>query len=184
VRINESTKHPGKCLVSVAEREPVSADKFSGGQPPIRTPNYFSVDPAGVENALVNEFFAPFQGLEKVREAHGNWAAAELAHEVCSEINQRIGKTRINSLDPSEEESVNATPPDANLESPYFAHLAMCKDAPVQPPLGWVLSDWTQRHFGDLLQACGNDKQLLQLENALGMPAPHRDVAQQTPAGQ
>ncbi len=49
-------------------------------------PNYFSLDPEEVENALLNEFLAPFQGLENVREAHGNRAAAELAVEVCTEF--------------------------------------------------------------------------------------------------
>ena len=88
VRINEfPTNHPGKCLVSVAERE-----RASSADPPRvaktfgRSPNFFSVDPTGVGNALINEFVAPFQGLEKVREAHGNWAAAELALEVCAEF--------------------------------------------------------------------------------------------------
>ena len=92
VRINEikgtgevkkgDEKGKKKCLVSVAEREHASAANSSPG----RSPNYFSLDPTGVENALVNEFVAPFQGLEKVREAHGNWAAAELALEVCAEF--------------------------------------------------------------------------------------------------
>jgi hypothetical protein len=161
VRINESATHPKKCLVSVAEREA-----------PRSSPNYFSVDPTGVENALVNEFFAPFQGLEKVREAHGNWSAAELAVDVCTEINFNLpasNETKMNTLDLSKDVNADGLPPyEANAESPYFAHLAMCETAPIQPPLGWMLSNWTQEHFPDLLQACGNKEQLTQLETALG----------------
>ena len=47
----------------------------------------------------------------------------------------------------------------------------MCKEgqpAPVQPPLGWVLSKETQAAFGELLKQCGNDDELSQLEIALG----------------
>jgi hypothetical protein len=190
VRIKKSTRppQPGKCLVSVAERV-------------IRrpSPNYFSVDPAGVENAWVNEFFAPFQGLEKVREAHGNWAAAQLAAEVCTDINLGINKTerskdsQTSPLDLSEEAIADNSPPfEANPESPYFAHLAMCKEAtagkdpkaknppPIQPPLGWMLSKWTEDNFPSLLSECGNSDELEHLETALGAnPAPHSDVAQQ-----
>jgi hypothetical protein len=96
VRINEvrgiegaeksSENAKKKCLVSVAEREHASATNSTSAQPTERSANYFTVDPTGIENALVNEFVAPFQGLEKVREAHGNWAAAELALEVCAEF--------------------------------------------------------------------------------------------------
>ena len=75
-----------------------------------------------------------------------------------------------------ETEPVDVKP---NPDRPYFAHLAMCKDqkeddktAPIQPPLGWVLSKWTQRHFGDLLTSCENEKQLQQLETALGGKPP------------
>ena len=219
VRINEikgtgevkkgDEKGKKKCLVSVAEREHASAANSSPG----RSPNYFSLYPTGVENALVNEFVAPFQGLEKVREAHGNWAAAELALEVCAEFTaaealktenvatpdhsgepvqipiadvpdnlgapsqMQIAAVRDNSADVSIDET---KPVDAKLnpDRPYFAHLAMCKDTdvssddkvkePIQPPLGWVLSTWTQEHFGELLQTCGNEEQLTQLEAALG----------------
>ena len=170
VRINESTKHPGKCLVSVAEREI-----------PRPSPNYFSVGPTGFENALINEFFAPFQGLEKVREAHGNRSAAELAVEVCTDINSNLpasNEAKMNTLDLSEEEEASvddAQPFDAKPGSPYFAHLAMCehpkgkdpKGAPIQPPLGWVLSKATQDNFHTLLDTCGNEQQLPQLEIAL-----------------
>jgi hypothetical protein len=166
VRINASTKHPGKCRVSVAEREI-----------PRPSPNYFSLDPEEVENALINEFVAPFQGLEKVREAHGNWAAAELAVEVCSEINSSFphNGTDTNPLDLSQEANVDrdTQPFDANPGSPYFAHLAMCTEKPGQTPtlkapLGWVLSKATQDHFKELLGECDNYAQLRELEFALG----------------
>jgi hypothetical protein len=199
-----------KCLVSIAEREHLSTTNSSIAQTTGHPPNYFSVDPAGVGNPFVNEFVAPFQGLEKVREAHGNWAAAELALEVCAEFTaaEDHAAVRGNSGEPSkkrnevasdnsgepsqtqitavrdnsayvsvdETEPVDVTP---NPDRPYFAHLAMCKDqkeddktAPIQPPLGWVLSKWTQRHFGDLLTSCENEKQLQQLETALGGKPP------------
>ena len=175
VRINGSTKHPGQCRVSVAERQ-ISRP----------SPNYFSVDPTGVENALVNEFIAPFEGLEKVREAHGNWAAAELAAEVCTEINDEIRETRPylvgNPPDLSEEVSLDETQPFdvSSLDSPYFAHLAMCTEKPGQPPtlkapLGWVLSKATQDHFKELLGECGNYQQLQELETALGGPEQFAD---------
>jgi hypothetical protein len=179
------------CLVSVAEREHAPADKSSAGQTSVRPPNFFSLGQEEVGNAFVNEFVAPFQGLEKVREAHGNWAAAELALEVCAEFTEaelaqlasepsqmQIAAVHDNSAGVSvdETEPVDIT---RNPDRPYFAHLAMCKDqkkddktAPIQPPLGWVLSKWTQKHFGDLLTSCENEKQLPQLETALrGKPA-------------
>ena len=74
-------------------------------------------------------------------------------------------------------------PFDGQPNLPYFAHLAMCKsdsddpdqpggstDLPLQPPLGWVLSQATQDHFGELLERCGNGKQISELEAALGKP--------------
>ena len=50
----------------------------------------------------------------------------------------------------------------------------MCTDngggpRPVQPPLGWVLSQKTEEGIGDLLTQCGNAEQLQQLKKALGM---------------
>jgi hypothetical protein len=178
VRINESTKRPGKCLVSVAEREPASAADPGTPQTPGRSPSYFSIDPTGLGNALINEFFAPFEGLEKVREAHGNWAAAQLAVEVCTEINktQINQKTQISPLDLSTRVRVDETQPfDANPGGPYFAHLAMCTEKQGEPPtlkapLGWVLSKATQDHFEELLGECGNYEQLRELEIALGKP--------------
>jgi hypothetical protein len=174
VRINESTKHPGKCLVSVAER-----------QIPRPSPNSFSVDPEEVENALINEFVAPFQGLQKVREAHGNWAAAELAVGVCTEINSNLPHNGpdTNPLDLSQGANLDrdTQPFDPNPGSPYFAHLAMCTEKPGQTPtlkapLGWVLSKATQDHFKELLGECGNYEQLHELEIALGKKAPQQQA--------
>jgi hypothetical protein len=194
VRINESpTRHPGKCLVSVAERGRTSQAASGAGPTSERPPNYFSPDQGEVENAWINEFLAPFQGLEKVREAHGNWAAAELALEVCADFATaeapkpdsaaapgspgeppptQVADVRDNSEDviADETEAVDVT---LKPDHPYFAHLAMCETpkgdepAPIQPPLGWVLSKWTEDHFDDLLKTCGNEKQLPQLETAL-----------------
>jgi hypothetical protein len=237
VRINEvrgiegaeksSENAKKKCLVSVAEREHASAANSNGAQPTGRsanyfTANYFTADPTWIENALVNEFLAPFQGLEKVREAHGNWAAAELALEVCAEFTAaeaaptenlvvrddfgrpfatRQAVSRATFGEPSQMQiaavrdysrdvSVDDTEPvDVKLspDRPYFAHLAMCKDpkdkepAPIEPPLGWVLSKWTQEHFRDLLDTCGNEKQLPQLETALRGKLPHNAGEQAAP---
>jgi hypothetical protein len=150
-----------------------------------RLPNYFSLNPSEIHNTFINELLAPFQGLEKVREAHGNWAAAELALEVCAEFtaaeasgtqnaathdNSGPSQTQIAAiLDNSGKVSIDETEPvdvKLNPDRPYFAHLAMCKDpeagklAPIQPPLGWVLSKWTQDHFAELLLDRGNDVQL------------------------
>jgi hypothetical protein len=76
-------------------------------------------------------------------------------------------------------------PFEAQPNLPYFAHLAMCKGdsddpdqpggstdppPPLQPPLGWVLSQATQEHFHELLERCGNGDQITQLEAALGRP--------------
>ena len=55
VRINE-VKDGRKCLVSIAEREPTPAAPASNSNKHSRPPNYFSVDPEEIENALINEF--------------------------------------------------------------------------------------------------------------------------------
>ena len=195
VRINE-VRNGRKCLVSVAERERTGSPGHSEKHP--RPPNYFSLDPEEVENALLNEFLAPFQGLENVREAHGNRAAAELAVEVCTEFPdaQKLvtGSVRgmlspqtqtAATLDDSKNASVaDAEPVEVKPDSPYFAHLAMCEGgapgapAPVQPPLGWMLSKATQDHFRDHLTSCGNDAELGRLELALGKPPAQRAAAQ------
>jgi hypothetical protein len=175
VRIKEP-KGENKCLVSVAEREERTLNHGA--------PNYLSVDPDQFENAWFNEFLAPLQGVTKVREAHGNRAAAELAVEVCAEFPDAPNGARATSQSPQtraaatldqgknigldDSESVKA-----NANNPYFAHLAMCTEKPGEPatlkaPLGWVLSKATQEHFPDLLGECGNDVQLSELETALG----------------
>jgi hypothetical protein len=196
VRIKEA-KDRGKCLVSVAEREGTSSADASGSQKSAQSPNYLSIDKEQVENAWINEFLAPFQGITNVREAHGNRAAAELAVQICAEFpeppksasgpapasrspapataSQSPQTQTADALDKAKVENVNDSPPvEASHENPYFAHLAMCKEgqpAPVQPPLGWVLSKATQKAFGELLKQCGNDHELSQLEIALGRQA-------------
>ena len=204
VRINEAKDH-GRCLVSVAEREK-SASQAS--------PNYLPLDRQQVENALINEFLAPFQGITHVREAHGNRAAAELAVQICAEYPEpgkpapqsasaplssasqsppasqspqtQAAAALSNAKDVTVDES---DPVEARPNMPYFAHLAMCsKDhkpdevAPVQPPLGWVLSRATQRAFKDLLNQCGNGRELRQLEIALGMQPQQGTAGSRRPA--
>jgi hypothetical protein len=185
VRINE-VKDGRKCLVSVAEREAKPAAPASNSDKHSRAPNYFSLDPEEIENALINEFLAPFQGLEHVRAAHGNLTAAELAVEVCAEFHNAPTLTidartlspqtqTASTLDDSKDVSLaEAKPVEVKSNSPYFAHLAMCKvgkpgkPTPIQPPLGSVLSKATQDHFQDLLEACENDAELRRLETAFG----------------
>ena len=111
-----------------------------------------------------------------MREAHGNWAAASLAVEVCDQINLNLphNGTDTNPLNLSEEANVVDTQPfDANPGSPYFAHLAMCTEKPgetptLKAPLGWVLSKATQDRFKELLGECDNYAQMHELELALG----------------
>jgi hypothetical protein len=194
VRIKEAKDH-GPCLVSVAERE--GAPSGAGAsQKPDNSPNYLSLDTEKVANAWINEFLAPFQGITNVREAHGNRAAAELAVQICAEYpeppkpalqsataplsagsqpppaSQSPQTQTAAALDKAKNETVNqSTPVEARQENPYFAHLAMCTEGdppPVQPPLGWVLSNATQKAFGELLKQCGNAHELSQLEIALG----------------
>jgi hypothetical protein len=168
VRINER-KGGNKCLVSVAERED---DSSTGG-----APNYLSLNADQFENAWFNEFIAPLQGVTKVREAHGNRAAAELAAEICTEFPEapQTGTAATQTaaaLETAKDVGLKDSEPlKAKPVDPYFAHLAMCKDAPIQPPLGWVLSKATQVRFHALLEACDNGEQLLELETALGLEA-------------
>jgi hypothetical protein len=76
------------------------------------------------------------------------------------------------TLDKAKNQSVGRShPAAAGQENPYFAHLAMCTEGtppPIQPPLGWVLSTATLTAFQSLLHQCDNDKELEQLEIALG----------------
>jgi len=185
--------------VSVTEREGTSSVDASDSQKSEELPNYLSIDKEQVGNAWINEFVAPVQGITKVREAHGNRAAAELAVEICSEFS-KLPKTTSGSalqsqaltspspqtqiaaaLDKAKDENVDDSPPvKASHQKPYFAHLAMCEEGkegqpgPVQAPLGWVLSNATQQAFGKLLQQCGNDHELSQLKIALGRQAKQR----------
>jgi hypothetical protein len=185
VRIKEAKDH-GPCLVSVAEREGAPSGAAGASQKPDNSPNYLSLDAEEIENAWINEFLAPFQGITKVREAHGNRAAAELAVQICAEYPEppkpasqlaaapQPPQTQTAApLDKAKNESVSQSiPVEARHENPYSAHLAMCTEGdppPVQPPLGWVLSNATRMAFGELLKQCGNDHELSQLEIALGM---------------
>ncbi len=170
VRINQPKAGGKECLVNAAERE--GASSTDG------TPNYLSVDPDQFENAWFNEFVAPLQGVTKVREAHGNRAAAELAVEICAEFPeapklapaaQSPQTATAATLDEGKRVGLDDSEPlKAKPDNPYFAHLAMCKDAPIQPPLGWVLAKATQDRFHELLEACDNEDQLHELEIALG----------------
>jgi hypothetical protein len=176
VRINEAN-HGKKCLVSIAEREHPQGD--------VPSPNYLSLRPHEnlLDNPWVNQFLAPFQGIYNVRGAHGNLAAAELAVEICDEFDESLrtaGATLASSKGANLEDS---HPLRARPNKPYFAHLAMCKDqadgepAPIQPPLGWVLSKETQENFTQLLEhSCENMDELKQLETALGKPAVQQTV--------
>jgi hypothetical protein len=186
VRIKEP-KGGDKCLVSVAEREERTPDHGA--------PNYLSVDPDQFENPWLNEFVAPLQGVTKVREAHGNRAAAELAVEVCAEFpdapkappspSQSPQTEAAATLDLAKDVGLDESESlKAKANNPYFAHLAMCTEKPGEPPtlkapLGWVLSRATQKQFPDLLGECGNDDQLHELEHALGKQALQHDAERQ-----
>jgi hypothetical protein len=175
VRIEQPAGLP--CVVSSTEREP-------GTSP--QSPNYLSVDPGQVANAWLNELVAPLEGVEAAREAHGNWAAAELALEICGEFGpqSRMASARgapvpsaqtQAAVTASQGKSVEFTDKAvaAKSDEPYFAHFAMCRSdaqgsVTVQPPLGWVLSLSTRQGLDGLIERCGNREQLTQLEAALG----------------
>src|SRR5208337_460901 len=181
-----------KCLVSVAEHEDDSSSSACGAQSSGQSDNYLSTCQNQVENAWLNEFLAPFEGVMKVREAHGNRAAAELAVQICAEVpeNASAGVSQPSAtpaapptlqsqvaatLAEAKNENVKDSPAfAASPEDPYFAHFAMCTldddgQRPVQPPLGWVLSKKTDEGIGALLTQCRNDEQLKQLKKALGV---------------
>ncbi|WP_271893335.1 hypothetical protein [Candidatus Phyllobacterium onerii] len=185
VRIKEAKDHR-QCLVSIAEHEGAPS---GASHKPDESPNYLSLNEEEVQNAWLNEFIAPFQGIKNVREAHGNRAAAELAVQICAEFRNRRSapasappsttsslspQVQTNApLDKSKNESVNQSPHvEASPEDPYFAHLAMCTEGvppPVQAPLGWVLSSATRTAFPELLRSqCENGTELEQLEIAIG----------------
>jgi hypothetical protein len=200
VRINRNNKADedrGKCLVSIAERESARSGGASDS-----SPNYFSLDGGLGENPWVNQFLAPFEGINNVRGAHGNLAAAELAGEICTESNEsqknafgtqptqqpvqtQIAETFDNSKYANLDDSHSL---EASPNGPYFAHLAMCTERPgkpstLKPPLGWVLSKATQDAFKQqrLFNQCGNDDQLRELEIALGKEAPRQVVGSAEP---
>ena len=143
---------------------------------------------------MINEFLAPFQGIKNVREAHGNRAAAELAVQICAEFpNSKSAhapapppetilqsamasqylQTQGATLDKSKNEIVDAIisrkGKRRNCRTSLISRCAQ-KDnpAPVQPPLGWVLSSATQTAFQKLLTQCENGTELEQLEIAIG----------------
>ena len=194
VRIDEP-KDGGQCLVSTTEPDPRSGNpSVSLNSPPSK--NYLSLDPEEVWNAWLNEFAAPLQGINNVREAHGNRAAAELAVKVCAEYPEPPNTaSKASAGSQSSETQVADTanrgktangnssgPAQARPDEPYFAHLAMCRydsqgDVNVEAPLGWVLSKATRDGLDRLLSRCGNDKQREELEAALGLPAQQQAAA-------
>jgi hypothetical protein len=114
--------------------------------------------------SLFNELSAPVIGIMSVREAHGFAAITGLAR-LCCEDSEQQAQNPITDI-------------GASLKSaaarPAFVHLAMCAAAtkqrnPINPPLGWVLSEATQGKFRDLLDTCGNDQELTTLGQALGV---------------
>jgi hypothetical protein len=174
VRIHEAIDNK-ECLVSSTEREKDA---------PAQLPNYLSVGPGQVANAWLNEFIAPLQGIESAREAHGNYAAAELGIEVCTQFGLSVGGAggqgqtlqmqAANTADRGKDADITKSKPvKAKAHKPYFAHVAMCRsdeqgDVTVQPPLGWVLSEATRTGLEGLVSRCGNREQLDQLKAALG----------------
>jgi hypothetical protein len=187
VRIDEA-KDGGQCLVSTTERDPPSGNP-GASQDPSQSGNYLSLGQGEVWNAWLNEFAAPLQGINKVREAHGNRAAAELAVKVCAEYPE-LPTTAPNASTGSPPPVTHVadtanrgktangnqvSPAEAKPDEPYFAHLAMCRrddqgDIDVEPPLGWVLSKATREGLERLLSRCGNATQRDKLEAALGQP--------------
>ena len=169
-----------KILRAITERE---------AQPPPTpgSPNYLPIHRGQVVDAWINEFVAPFHGLENAREAHGNRAAAELAVTVCSAFpNPSEGETadnaaplevRVANVAAAGESVLGGTLPSASADAdrPYFAHVAMCRgdkegNVAVNPPLGWVLSETTREGLKDLLCRCGNTDQMTQLKAAMSLP--------------
>ncbi|WP_407175473.1 hypothetical protein [Bradyrhizobium sp. STM 3562] len=153
--------------------------KDSGKDP--KTGRWANNDGEGLVISYLNELAAPLQGVTAVREAHGTLAAAELAASVCAERDgpRRQAKSLpvgfnllvrpIKSQDPVPAIQSNPHRPGAE---PYFAHLAMCEvsengEAPIKPPLGWVLSKPMRKQFPNILKDCGNDTELKELEAAI-----------------
>ncbi|WP_027527490.1 hypothetical protein [Bradyrhizobium sp. Ec3.3] len=131
--------------------------------------------------SYLNELAAPLQGVTAVRDSHGTLAAAELAASVCAERDalrhgaksQPAGFNLLLRTTKSQEaEATIQSMPARPGAEPHFAHLAMCEvsengEAPIVPPLGWVLSGRMQANFPNILKDCGNDTELKGLEAAL-----------------
>jgi hypothetical protein len=187
VRINEPTDSH-ECLVSITERE---AEPGRTG-----APNYLRVQDKQVEDAWLNEFVAPLQGLENARAAQGNRAAAQLAVSVCQASNHERKRAPGGSDDDAAQSGDTAAlegeaahvktagknyvvfsvpAASADEKKPYFAHVAMCRgdnvgNIAVNPPLGWVLSRTTRAGLDAMLCRCGNIEQMTELQMALSLP--------------
>jgi hypothetical protein len=131
--------------------------------------------------SLFNELSAPLIGIVSVREAHGFIALNALAHIAC-DTRSSVGGPEQQARKPVMDfdyaiESIRRAPPPG-IKS-LFVHLGMCAEAtkadpPFDPPLGWVLSEATQKKFKSILKKrdndpCGNAKELASLESALGV---------------
>jgi hypothetical protein len=196
VRIDEPASSDGRCQVSITEPEPEPPPILGG-------PNYLPIHKGQVVDAWINEFVAPFHGLENAREAHGNRAAAELAVTVCPAFpNPSEGpagetadsptpsKVQVANVATAGESVVAGALPAASADAggPYFAHVAMCRGdkdghVAVNPPLGWVLSEATRAGLKDLLCRCGNTDQMTQLKAAMSLPGGWTCSKQQETAG-
>jgi hypothetical protein len=152
VRQQDCSKHGGKFL------EPYSAQSGSWG-----------------DLSIVNELSAPVIGIMSVREAHGFIAINALTQLACDtpaaaeEPKQQAWDS--NMVLNRATTSIKTAPPPGT--KPLFVHLGMCVEAtkltpPINPPLGWVLSEATQEKFESILKNCGNEDELNTLARALG----------------
>ena len=126
--------------------------------------------------SLFNELSAPVIGIISVREAHGFIAINALAQLACdgpltAEGPEQPGQKSVVALDYAIA-SIKAAPPPGTKS--LFVHLGMCAEAakanpPINPPLGWVLSEATQEKFESILENCDNKKELATLVRALGV---------------
>ncbi len=185
VRIDEPAGSRG-CLVSITEHEVQPQ-----GSP--ESPNYLRIQRKQVEDAWLNEFIAPLQGLENARAAQGNRAAAQLAVSVCQAFQHpskhKPGESGEDAAQLDDTASLEAEaakvatagnnytartrpPASADEKKPYFAHVAMCRGdkIAVNPPLGWVLSKTTRNGLDAMLCQCGNTEQMTELQAALRLP--------------
>ena len=129
--------------------KPCVVNETEGDSKPGAVLNFLPVSELKFENVWLNEFVAPLQGISKVREAHGNRAAAELAGQICADFpkptpvpasadaktgnatpgvdqasQRQISQTLTagRGVIPSQTEPVVAKP-----DLPYFAHVGMCE---------------------------------------------------------